>query len=96
VAQDVSITRAGRMTDDRRARLTQLLAKPTLDGEERGELAALARQGSQADRDAANARVGRTSAGQPRRPAVSPQKAAEAIGEAVGRALDKALTDRGW
>jgi hypothetical protein len=91
MAQDVSMTRPQReMTDEGRARLQALLSKPTLTPVEKGELAALGRQGSQLDRDAANDKLGGTSSSSPaRRDPEFARKLGEAVGRNVARYLDE-------
>ena len=93
MATDVSMPRPQRLTDDGRARMNHLLGKRSLTALERGELAALGAQGSQADRDAANARVGRTPTPTP--PARSDEQLGAQLGQALERGMAKVLDDSG-
>ena len=78
VTFDASMPRPPRMTDDRQQRLTRLLGKQNLTPLERGELAALGRDGSAQEQEQVRARL----AGR-RGPS------AKQVGDAIIRALDE-------
>jgi hypothetical protein len=78
---DASMPRPARMTDERRQRLTRLLGKQALTPLERGELVALSRDGTPAEREQAQAKLSG--------PGVTTRKVGDAIAKAVGRALDQ-------
>jgi hypothetical protein len=85
------MSRPERLTADDRARMNHLLGKKNLTGLERGELAALGAAGSEADRAAANARVGHS---QPASAAAGTDpEFARKLGEKVGRNVARYLDE---
>jgi hypothetical protein len=78
---DASMPRPARMTDERRERLGRLLGKANLTPLERGELAALGRQGSQAEQEQVHAKLSRGGG-------VTTRQVGQAIAAAVAKAMD--------